>query len=378
MEPRPTIAPIEYLIAVLQQWKEIALFVLAAAVLAGGVSFLLPKWYVSSVTVLPPRSQGVGGLGSLTSLLKDFSPVAGASRMASPNQPVNYLAILRSRRTAETLVRRFDLTRVYEIADGSMEKSIAAFNDNYSMDVSDDGSIRIEVSDKDSVRAAMIANGVVDVLNSIAIELGVSEARNNRTFLEKRVSDARGELSKAEEELKKYQEVRGMPLLLSDDARAAATAIGDLYTKRLRLDIDLSVLSRTAGEDNSAYKQLTIERAELERRLSAFPQLGMEAFRLYRNLLIQQKILEFLVPLYEQARIDEQKDVPVVLVLDKAVPAERKDRPKRSLIVAIASVIALLVSVFSYVVRKRLFLFERQHPDRVAAVRAIFQKRQVG
>jgi uncharacterized protein involved in exopolysaccharide biosynthesis len=104
----------------------------------------------------------------------------------------------------------------------------------------------------------------------------------------------------------------------------------------------------------------------------------MEAFRLYRNLLIQQKILEFLVPLYEQARIDEQKDVPVVLVLDKAVPAERKDRPKRSLIVAIASVIALLVSVFSYVVRKRLFLFERQHPDRVAAVRAIFQKRQVG
>jgi capsule polysaccharide export protein KpsE/RkpR len=298
--------------------------------------------------------------------------------MGSPNQPVNYLAILRSRRTAETLVRRFDLTRVYEIADGSMEKSIAAFNDNYSMDVSDDGSIRIEVSDKDSVRAAMIANGVVDVLNSIAIELGVSEARNNRTFLEKRVSDARGELSKAEEELKKYQEVRGMPLLLSDDARAAATAIGDLYTKRLRLDIDLSVLSRTAGEDNSAYKQLTIERAELERRLSAFPQLGMEAFRLYRNLLIQQKILEFLVPLYEQARIDEQKDVPVVLVLDKAVPAERKDRPKRSLIVAIASVIALLVSVFSYVVRKRLFLFERQHPDRVAAVRAIFQKRQVG
>lgn len=377
MEPSSKIAPVDYLITILQEWKKVLLFVFAAAVLSGGASFLLPKWYASSITVLPPRSQGIGGLGSLSSLLKDFAPVGGSARLGAQNQPVNYLAILRSRRMAETIVRRFDLVKVYGIPDGSMEETIKEFADNHEVEVHDDGSITVETADKDSVRAAAIANAVIDELNAIAIEMGVSEARNNRMFLEKRVTDARADLTTAEEALRKYQEERGMPLILSDDARSAASAVSELFAKRMRLDIELSVLRRTAGEDNAVYRQLSVERAEIERRLSAFPQLGMEAFRLYRNLLVQQKILEFLVPLYEQARIDEQKDVPVVLVLDKAVPAERKARPKRLLIVAVATLSALLIAVSVLVVRRRVRLFIDENPERVAAFRSIIQKRPV-
>jgi len=377
MEPSSKIAPVDYLITILQEWKKVLLFVFAAAVLSGGASYLLPKWYASSITVLPPRSQGVGSLGSLSSLLRDFAPVGGSTRLGGQSQPVNYLAILRSRRMAETIVRRFDLVQVYGVPNGSMEETIKEFADNHGVEVLDDGSIKVETADKDSVRAAAIANAVIDELNTIAIEMGVSEARSNRMFLEKRVIDARADLTTAEEALRKYQEVKGMPLILSDDARSAASAVSELFAKRMRLDIELSVLRRTAGEDNVAYRQLSIERAEIERRLSAFPQLGMEAFRLYRNLLVQQKILEFLVPLYEQARIDEQKDVPVVLVLDKAVPAERKDRPKRLLIVAVATLAALLIAISVLVVRKRVRLFIDENPERVSAFRSIMQKRPV-
>jgi uncharacterized protein involved in exopolysaccharide biosynthesis len=377
MEPSPKISPFEYAVAVAQEWKKIFLFVLAAGVLAGGVSFLLPKWYVSSGTVLPPRSQGVGSLGSLSSLLRDFAPVGGGGRLGAQNQPVNYLAILKSRRMSETIVRRFDLMKVYGITNESMVETIEEFSDNLAVEVLDDGSIRIETSDKDSVRAAAMANAVIDELNAIAIELGVSEARSNRLFLEKRVTSARGDLAAAEESLRKYQEDKGMPLILSEDARSTATAVSELFAKRMRLDIELSVLRRTTGEDNSAYRQLAVERSEIERRLSAFPQLGMEAFRLYRDLLIQQKILEFLVPLYEQARIDEQRDVPVVLVLDKAVPAERKDRPKRALIVAVATLTALFGAMLFVLVRKRIHVFVARHPERAGMIRAAVMKRSI-
>jgi uncharacterized protein involved in exopolysaccharide biosynthesis len=298
--------------------------------------------------------------------------------MGGQNAPVNYLAILKSRRLSETIIRRFDLLQAYQITDGSMEQASAALSENFNVDVQDDGSIRIDVSDKDTVRAAAMANAMVDVLNEIAIELGVSEARNNRQFLEKRVADARAELGTAEEALKTYQQAKGMPLLLTDDARSAAAAIGELYTRRMRLDIELSVLLRTTGEDNEAYRRLLIERGEVERRLSLFPQVGMQAFRLYRNLVVQQKVLEFLVPLYEQARIDEQKDIPVVLVLDKAVPAERKDRPRRMLLVAVATVSALLIAIIGIVVRTRFRIFTEGNPERVAVFRSIFQKRPVG
>jgi uncharacterized protein involved in exopolysaccharide biosynthesis len=59
----------------------------------------------------------------------------------------------------------------------------------------------------------------------------------------------------------------------------------------------------------------------------------------------QQRILEFVLPIYEQAKIDEQKDIPVLLVLDKAVPPEKKTKPQRSLIVLLFSFLTLIFSI---------------------------------
>jgi uncharacterized protein involved in exopolysaccharide biosynthesis len=43
--------------------------------------------------------------------------------------------------------------------------------------------------------------------------------------------------------------------------------------------------------------------------------------------------MEFVLPMYEQAKVEEQKSVPTVLILDKAVPPELKYSPKRSVII---------------------------------------------
>ncbi len=62
--------------------------------------------------------------------------------------------------------------------------------------------------------------------------------------------------------------------------------------------------------------------------------------------MIQQKILEFLLPLYEQAKINEQKDIPVLLVLDKAAPAIEKSKPKRSIVVLVVFFISFFTFTF--------------------------------
>jgi uncharacterized protein involved in exopolysaccharide biosynthesis len=74
------------------------------------------------------------------------------------------------------------------------------------------------------------------------------------------------------------------------------------------------------------------------------PELGLQYLRLYRDYEIQNKLLEFILPLYEQAKIEEQRDVPVVQVLDRAVPPEKKARPFRTLIVV--SVFASALTLF--------------------------------
>jgi uncharacterized protein involved in exopolysaccharide biosynthesis len=60
---------------------------------------------------------------------------------------------------------------------------------------------------------------------------------------------------------------------------------------------------------------------------------------------MQYKILQFIAPLYEQAKVEERRDTPSVIVLDKGRPAERKSKPKISLYALIALVSSSLIAL---------------------------------
>jgi uncharacterized protein involved in exopolysaccharide biosynthesis len=94
------------------------------------------------------------------------------------------------------------------------------------------------------------------------------------------------------------------------------------------------------------------------------PDLGGEYVRRFRNFEIQYKILQFITPLYEQAKVEEKRQTPSVLILDKAGPAERKAKPKVSLYTLLSFVISTSVAlflVFSFVGMQRLQIL---HPER--------------
>jgi hypothetical protein len=53
--------------------------------------------------------------------------------------------------------------------------------------------------------------------------------------------------------------------------------------------------------------------------------------------------------MYEQAKVDEQKSAPTVLVVDKAVPPELKYRPKKAFIIlGIEFLVFFILVVFVY------------------------------
>lgn len=342
--PQDGRSTMDILIVLLLRKRFIAYFVLSATLISVIVSFILPKWYRSSVTLLPPKNQAVlGGIGGLSALIKEVSPTA-ANKFGAQSSGYNYLAILDSRQAAEAMIRQFKLIEVYDISDGSVEEAIKEFHHNSSVEVGEEGGVVISIFDKDAGRAAQMANYMVQVLNEISIELGTKEARSNREFLQNRVADNKVELRSAEEQLKVFQETHGL-VLLTDDVKATASAIGDLYARKVRAEVELSILLKTTGASHLEYKQLQLEKTELEKKLGQFPELGINSFRLYRNVIIQQKIMELLVPLYEQARIEEQKDIPVMLVLDNAVPAEKKSYPKRLLIIVSTLLSSLMIAI---------------------------------
>jgi tyrosine-protein kinase Etk/Wzc len=332
-------------ISILLQWKRfIIINFIAVFLLAVTISFLLPKWYKSTASLLPPKQPDIfNSLGSASSMLKGLGSLGKLSGLGQKPSNYNYFAILKSRTTMEKIIKKFDLINVYDISDSSMEKAIKELEANVAFEEQNEDNITIEVYDKDSVRAADMANYFVEVLNEVSTRLGTQEARSNRDFIESRLDKVKIALASAEDSLRIYQEKSGM--IISPEETATVSSIATLYGLKAKKEIELSVLGRSLGTDNESYQQTKIELNELNRKLITFPNIGLKSLRLYRDVAIQQKILEFLIPIYEQAKIEEQKDVPVLLVLDKAVPAERKSKPQRVLIIFLTSGLALFFFV---------------------------------
>lgn len=341
------------LLSIAYRWRRfIIINTLLAAVISVIVSLVLPKWYRSTASILPPKdSDALNPLAAAGSMLKGLS--LGRRVGGSALGPYNYLAILKSRSALDSVVRKFNLIEAYDVGDTSMEEAVKELKENVAFELQDEDYITIEVMDKDPDRAAAMANYFVDVLNSVSLRLGTREARNNREFIERRLEMTKADLRKAEEALQSYQEDSKMVVIPEQNSSSSVGGVAELYGMKARKEIELAILRKSVSPEDPAIGQLELELREIDSKLETFPEIGIESIRLYRDVIIQQKIVEILLPLYEQAKVDEQKDVPVLLVLDRAVPAEKKTKPQRSLIVLGSVALVFFLSLLA------AFVFQR-------------------
>src|SRR5271165_4413617 len=102
---------IEVLLVLAREKRPILLFTVGVAVLATIVSFLLPKIYTATTTILPPQQKQ----SALTSMLGQIGALAGlgASDLGLKNPADLFVAMLNSRTVEDNLINRFDLRKVY-------------------------------------------------------------------------------------------------------------------------------------------------------------------------------------------------------------------------------------------------------------------------
>ncbi len=377
----------DYLYILVRRRKFIVTTILATALITAAITLLMPNWYAATASVLPPKRPG--GLLSILesgvgSVLKNIPGLGG--RLGGSSEVYSYMAILQSRTAMERVVHKFDLLKVYKIDDNKMEKAIRTLTANCEFDFANEGNITITVYDKEPQRASDMANYFIELLNEISVDLGTREAKNNREFVEKRYQQNLRDLKMAEDSLKAFQQKTGI-YALPEQTASAIKAATEMKTEALAKEVEYGLAKRTLGADNPRTQSLQMQMAEINKQLlemkygasdadqslSLFvpfkniPELGTMYVRLFREFQIQSKLMEYLLPLYEQAKIDEQKDTPVVLVLDKAVPPERKARPKRSLIVLIFMALATLFAT-TWVFVAEIYEREKGRNEKVAAI----------
>lgn len=295
----------------------------------------------------------------------------GLGQSKSAKELASYENILYSRRCIEPLIIKFDLIKRdnYQY----MEDAISDFSKT-KMKLEIDriaGILTVGVYDKNSQIAKEMVEFLLQQLDKINIELNVTQAKNNREFIEKRYYQARDDLKNTEDSLKAFQMIYGIApdLQIKAAAQSAFTLEAEVKSEEVKLDVLKKILSPDQIEVKTEEAKINALKEQLSNiqnstdlndflRLGNSPTIAMGFLRLQREVEIQNKILTFLLPLYEQAKIEEKKETPTITILDKPYVAERKAKPKRATMVIVWTFIGFNFGFLYFILRNRISFYK--------------------
>ena len=358
----------------------------AASVLTSMVvSLLMPKIYESTASLLPSLDTKDGaGLGALLAASGAGGAVQslGISLPGTPATPIDlFVAMLKSRIMADEVIRKLNLRDLYEAK--TMQDTRKALEGDTKITVTKEKVIKITVEAKSPQLASDIANFYVANLDHLNQTLNVSKAGQNRAFIERRLVETQVNLVKAEEALKDFQ-TQNKTVAVEAQSKAMIEAAAMIQGQITAQEVQLQVMSSYLSPDNPELSRVRSSIEELKKQLYLLesgkggkgmlpgdrlhpamvtvPKLALDYGRLLRELKVQETLYALLTSQLEQAKLAEARDTPTVQVLDQAIPAERKSKPRILLNTIIAGVLALFVGIFLAFFLEYLDRMRTSHP----------------
>lgn len=359
---------LDYLV-ILVKWKKflIALLLPFMIITYLGIYFLIEEQYDSSALLVPAEDATMGGIAGLIGNFGANLPFdIGAA--SSPEMDM-YNTIIYSRTNLQNIIDKFDLYKVYKLSPKVKDykkKAIETLSGSISASETEFSAYELTVRANSPQLSADIANYIIKLLNEKLIELRTEKSKNNRIFLGERVDEIRWNLKNAEDSLMFFQEESGI-LEPEEQFKGIVAAFTSLETELITKQIEKSILEKLRGSNSPQVTSINIEVNEFKKRLKemkkygtpegiipsieSMPENAMSYYRLFREVEINSKILEFVLPLYEQAKIEEKKDIPTLQVIDRAIPPEKKSFPPRTIFTLLITFSVFLIA-FVFILMK--------------------------
>jgi tyrosine-protein kinase Etk/Wzc len=384
---------LDYL-STLVKWRRLIIInFFAVSVLAAIFSFIIPQTYSSHSTILPPVEEG-GSLG-VSAFLRNL-PIGGLGGFGKVSEEANlFLAIINSRTMMESAAKRFELMKRYDLKD--IEKTVKELRDHITVTLNKDETITLSASaetgffpNNKKIQEARVlsrdmANFFIAELDRMNREIKTERAKNDRLFIEKRYFQNLEDIHAAEEAMKQFGEQYGA-IALPEQTEATIDILAEFKARVISKEFELDMMKNYMDPGHLDLKRARIELAELQKKYNSLksgydanniddssvdilipfedmPDIGVKYTRLLREVKLQTKLLEFLLPEYEQAKIQEARNTPTVQVLDKAILPIKRTKPKRSLFVLFWGFLSLFFSITLVFMIEYWYKIEKEHPS---------------
>lgn len=316
----------DFFVFLYKKRKPLILVFIIAGIGSVIASLLMTELFRSTAIVFPAAT-------STVSFSEQRNAKAGAMDFGEEDQAEQLIQILQSSRIRNRIVDYFDLYNYYDIEPDENNRNFK-LQKNYDKHIKFErtryGSIVIDVLDKDPTQAADIANYIVKLIDTVKNEI-----------VKERTVPAFEIISR------KYRQLESEKLQL-EDTLIKLSMMG-VVTKESRANLYTSLSQvKTAADHDYIKKAIQVN--------AAYGALydGLAELREFKT-----DKLTTLEAAYEQAESDANADFTHKFEVESAVPADKKAKPKRLIVVLVATFGALAAAILIFLVQEKLAEIKR-------------------
>lgn len=368
--------------------KRIAAVTAVAAVIGVAYAFAAPKWFQSTLTVVPARASRTGG--GLSALLGSDAAGLGSGLLdgGGPSADANRIAaVLQSVVVTDALIEKFDLKARYKEKYQETTRE-EVWRHCAVKTLVKPQLVELSCEDRDPKVAQEMVAFFAEFGNKTFRRISVSTASEEVRFLEKRVLELRQAADDAAGRMREFQE-RHRIVDLDSQAKAVVASIATLNTERIAKQLELEYTRTFAGQDEPSLRQLRSQLAVVNDRMRSLedvrdpspaaaeardaaqpagpvkgagapeakrgtgmfpaalevPKLRSEFEKLYRDRRVAEATLVFALERLESAKASEARDSSTFVVLDPPTFPTHKARPSRLALTAIFALLGLVAGL---------------------------------
>lgn len=349
-----------------KKWISILVISFAVAIIIAIYTLFIPNQYKSTANLLPNNKTSIGF--NMLSEGGGLSSLAGSILGGGADETDRYYNLLNSATTKKSVVEEFNLIEAYDLSESSypLIDAMGILTERTQFTAQQTGSFIIEVWDTDPVRSKEMADYYVEYLSKLNTEISTREAASFKEFAEERYESVLNQIEQTRNELNDFQEKYGV-FQLEDQVIEYYNLLGTVTAQRITTEIKLNYLENTVSSSNQQYQQTRLELESINNQLASLyrdensenfilnfenlSEVGLTYAELIKKIEVQSEVLRYIVPLLEQARMEEAKSLPIVSVLDGPVIPEKKSYPPRSLIVLLAGMTSVVLMSIYYTIK---------------------------
>jgi tyrosine-protein kinase Etk/Wzc len=351
--------------------KLIILIVLVVSLGAVAYSLLTPEIWSSGASFF-----AIGSSSSALSLdIPGFSGLAnGLMGLENQADALNFITIMESRTFKEEVIRKFNLISYFRLDNEdpivNLDNALRKMKKIIIIDLEEKTElVAIVVETKNKKLSKDIVDFYLQHIDEYNRLQKITKGKRNREFLEKRVAELRINIDSLLIANRNFQE-KYKAIDLEGQSLALITSYSDAVAEKMKADMALDLALINYSSDSPIVKQLRVQRDALAKQIKnmesdksglkpqymidieGIPNMAVQMAQLKMNLGIAQKVMEYVYPQYEAAKLEELRDMPTIELVDSAREAGIRVKPKRAIICLISAFAAFWFAIIIVILKE--------------------------